>query len=376
MTGVCRVAVLGGSFGGGQRSIAQALAAYLERRHSGEVEVRVVDFLEEFAPSLAVLARFGYERSDDFFPSISGGLGDLVRAYPNDAAVRELEQGAVRAAGGFMRAFAPDAVVSTFPFAGGVASELKASHGYVSGTLVTDLAPHGVWLHPATDLYFVACKESREDLVLGGVAWDRIVVSGIPVPLQPESEGSRVFSPRRFGMPDRFSVAVRASAGMPGVVELVTAFAAAGIRVFAITGGDDRLRRRFEAPGIPHDLIEVFDSSEDTGTIIGSADVLVARPGGRSMHEAMAAGTPVILCPPVPGHEVRNADQVVNHGAGLLARDEEDAFDKARFLSAHPGRIEQMSVNMAAIGSASAAQTVCERVLAAVDRSRDVSGGS
>ncbi|MDP2400428.1 MAG: hypothetical protein Q8M66_00470, partial [Actinomycetota bacterium] len=169
-----RVVVIGGSYGGGQKAISSALVSYFEHRNKDSVEVHAVDLFERFAPGLSVLARFGYERSADFFPSLVGTFRDLARDQKHEAVVRELRTGALPALTRFLGDIEPSAVISTFPLAGGLVAECKANNGFVAATLVSDPAPQAVWVHPATDLYFVAGADARDDLVLRGVGWDRV----------------------------------------------------------------------------------------------------------------------------------------------------------------------------------------------------------
>ena len=55
-----RILILSASFGGGHRSAAEALHRYLTAHYRREIEVAVVDFFEEFAPSLNLLGKFAY----------------------------------------------------------------------------------------------------------------------------------------------------------------------------------------------------------------------------------------------------------------------------------------------------------------------------
>jgi processive 1,2-diacylglycerol beta-glucosyltransferase len=82
------------------------------------------------------------------------------------------------------------------------------------------------------------------------------------------------------------------------------------------------------------------------------------------VSESLSVGLPLIIFNPVPGQELYNVDFLVNYGAGLLARDEEDVVDKVRFLSTHPERLQQMATDARMLGKPEAAQTICECVLA------------
>ncbi len=86
-----------------------------------------------------------------------------------------------------------------------------------------------------------------------------------------------------------------------------------------------------------------------------AADVLVGKAGGLTVSEALAVGLPLIIYNPVPGQELYNVDFLVNFGAGLLSRDEDDVVEKVRFLSTHPERLKQMTDDAAMLGKPGAA---------------------
>jgi processive 1,2-diacylglycerol beta-glucosyltransferase len=362
-----KILVFSASFGGGHRSAAEAVRRYYEAHHADTVTVRVIDFFEEFVPSLNVLAKFAYQQSVQFFPALYGTFFDLSNKMPTNPVVHELRLMGLARATAYLDAFEPDAVISTFPVAGGVVADIKANRPLVSATVVTDFGVHRTWLHPATDLYFVACKEVREDLVVRGMPWDRVVVSGIPIHERFSAELESVRCREEFGLADRFTVLFTSIAGTPGdVKDLVGQLVRLGVQVAAVAGHSERLKRRLDGAVGGNELLRVFGFVEEMHKMMKAADVIVGKAGGLTVSEALAMKLPLIIYNPVPGQEIYNVDFIVNYGAGLLARDEEDVVEKVRFLSAHPGRLGQMSANAASIGTPAAAQTVCERVLAAL----------
>lgn len=362
-----RVLIFSASFGGGHRSAAEALLRYYREHYAEDVEVRIVDFFEGFMPGVNVLAKFAYQQSVAFFPALYGTFFELSNQLPSNPVVHELRIMGFQRAQGYIDEFEPDAVISTFPVAGGVVSDIKNERPLVAATVVTDYGVHRTWLHPSTDLYFVAAKEVREDLVVRGIPWDRIVVSGIPVHEKFSHRLERAQCRKDLGLTDRFTVLLTSAAGLTSDVRDIAAeLAGAGIQVAAATGSNTRLKRRLDTLSKKSDLVKVFGHTPEMHRLMRAADVLVGKAGGLTVSEALAVGLPLIIYNPVPGQEIYNVDFLVNSGAGLLSRDEEDVVEKVRFLSAHPDRLAQMAGNAATLGKPTAAQTICERVLAAV----------
>jgi processive 1,2-diacylglycerol beta-glucosyltransferase len=362
-----RVLIFSASFGGGHRSAAEALVGYLGEHYPRDVDVRIVDFFEEFMPGLNVLAKFAYQQSVAFFPDLYGTFFDASNVLPTNPVVHELRIMGFQRATAFIDDFKPDAVISTFPVAGGVVSDIKAERPLVSGTVITDYGVHRTWLHPGTDFYFVASKEVREGLVARGIDWDRVIVSGIPVHEKFSQPLTQAECRKYLGLSDKFTVLLTSAAGLTGDMrDMAKELSEGGIQVAAATGHNVRLRRRLETLSKRSANVHVYGHTPDMHRMMRGADVLVGKAGGLTVSEALAVGLPLIIFNPVPGQEIYNVDFLVNSGAGLLARDQEDVVEKVRFLSRHPERLVQMAENAQAVGKPKAAETVCERVLTAI----------
>ncbi|HSK47400.1 MAG TPA: glycosyltransferase [Coriobacteriia bacterium] len=362
-----RILVFSASFGGGHRSAAEALVRYYQEHYADSVEVRMVDFFEEFMPGLNVLAKFAYQQSVAFFPDLYGSFFDLSNAVPSNPVVHELRIMGFQRATNYIDDFRPDAVISTFPVAGGVVSDIKLERPMVAATVITDYGVHRTWLHPATDLYFVASKEVREDLVARGLDWDRVAVSGIPVHEKFSEQLQRTECRRTLGLSDRFTVLLTSAAGLTSDVrDIAAGLSHGGVQIAAATGHNRRLKRRLDTLAKRENHVCVYGYTPDMHRMMRAADVLVGKAGGLTVSESLAVGLPLIIYNPVPGQELYNVDFLVNSGAGLLSRDEEDVVEKVRFLSTHPQRLAQMAENARLLGKPAAAQTVCERVLAAI----------
>jgi processive 1,2-diacylglycerol beta-glucosyltransferase len=362
-----RILVFSASFGGGHRSAAEALVRYYKAHYGKEVDVRMVDFFDEFMPSVNVLAKFAYQQSVAFFPALYGTFFEASNTLPTNPVVHELKILGFQRATAYIDEFAPDAVISTFPVAGGVVSDIKLERPMVAATVITDYGVHRTWLHPATDLYFCASREVREDLVVRNIPWDRVVVSGIPVHEKFSEDLERAQCRKDLGLSDRFTVLLTSAAGLTSDVRDIAAeLAAGGIQVVAATGGNARLKRRLDSLASKTDLVRVFGHTPEMHRLMRAANVLVGKAGGLTVSEALAVGLPLIIYNPVPGQEIYNVDFLVNAGAGLLSRDEEDVVEKVRYLSTHPERLAQLTLDAAMLGKPAAAQAICERVLAAL----------
>jgi processive 1,2-diacylglycerol beta-glucosyltransferase len=360
-----RVLIYTASSGGGQRSTAVAIEAYLRAHHAETVHVRTVDFMAKHAPKLDALTRFALDSAVEFFPSALGTFSDLTGRMPHNPVVHELMASGFANAEQYVKAFEPDAVISMHPVPGGVVSELGGSMDLLAATVITDYTARGLWLHPDTDLYFVATNELRDDLVVRGIPYDRVVVSGIPIDERFTEPMSCESCREALGLADRFTVLLVSAAGSADETRsLARSLVGAGVQVAALAGRNERLHRALATLAEKHPLLHPFGPTSEMHAMMRAADVVVASVGGLTVPEAFAVGVPMIVRGTLPGQETHNADFLVTWGAGLEARTEDDALEEVRFLVTHPERLRQLAGNAAALGRPAAARAVCERVLA------------
>jgi processive 1,2-diacylglycerol beta-glucosyltransferase len=327
------------------------------------IEVTEVDFLEEFLPGVAVLARFAYAQDASFFPVSSGDLASAMSRSPGNAVLEALNGDGLDSLQRFLKAGSFDLVLATSEVGAAAAAEIAADIRPPVAAVVTTFSAGSAWVHPDCDLYFVATKEVREDLVMTGVPYSRVVVSGVPSRV-PERADSRSELRRRAGLAERFTVAL----GLAGYAHadtraIAVALSDLGIQVVVEQGQDSRADRHVRALAATGGLVRVADPGLHESPVL-MADMAMGRAGGTMLLEAVCAGVPSVIYNPVASRETANVDFLLNTGASLLARDDDDAVAKSRFLSNHPDRLNQMSVSAKGVGTYNSTRLVVDRLAA------------
>lgn len=170
----------------------------------------------------------------------------------------------------------------------------------------------------------------------------------------------------RAGLAERFTVVLgRAGYSQADVKGIAAALVGRGIQVVVERGQDSRADRQVGVLAATSHLLSVVDSGlNGSAALLG--DVVMGRAGSALLLEAVCAGVPSVIYTPVARQETANVDFLLNAGASLLARDGEDAVEKARFLSNHPDRLNQMRVSARAVGTNNAARLVVDRLAATI----------
>jgi hypothetical protein len=354
------VLILSAGFIGASRVAADAIGRHL-RSLPDAVEVTTIDLFEETVPSLGVLARFAYRSDPDFFPEGVVTWSQLVEEPNPSTVVAEIEANGISRIEELLSRVAPDAIIATLPIAGALATHMRPKKDpYVSTVVIPSWDPRGTLVHPDTDLCFVASREARDTLVVAGLGYDRIAISGIPTCGTPSSAGSPDTIVRR----ERFTVVLDGpSGGVRDTADLALAIAASGVPVVLAPPSDERARRAFESAAAGCSGVNVADSNISLLAELAASGLLVAPADSGMLVEAMGLGRPAIVYAQVPLLEARDVGFLVNSGAVLLAESDSDVLEKVRFLYTHRERVDQMGVCASGLMPTGAAQIICERVL-------------
>jgi processive 1,2-diacylglycerol beta-glucosyltransferase len=79
-------------------------------------------------------------------------------------------------------------------------------------------------------------------------------------------------------------------------------------------------------------------------------DILVAKPGGLIVAEALSSGIPLILSQPGPGVETANMEFLVRHGVALPGETADDVIESLHFCVENPEAVHRMKLEARKLG--------------------------
>ncbi len=310
------VLILTTDAGGGHRSVAKALAASFEEVGGAGCDVRVVDFMADYAPfplsHTREMYRFMMRRPalySAFYDVTNTRDGWVINAPAMGLA---MEAGMRR----LLREHAPDVVVTTHPLASPpLVSVLHRRHERLPYyTVVTDFGHvHTFWAYPFGELWFAPCEETAGHLIRSGIPTERVLISGYPVhPRFARRTRPAAELRRELGLePDRFTALVIGGAEGVGPVEEVVE-AAAGKpgcwQLIVVAGRNEALRERLEAQAARWAVpVHVDGLVEDMPSRMHAANILLSKGGPATLSEALTCGLPALLTSVLPGQEEDDA---------------------------------------------------------------------
>jgi processive 1,2-diacylglycerol beta-glucosyltransferase len=211
----------------------------------------------------------------------------------------------------------------------------------------TDFQTEPPWVQSEIDVYCVASEEARGQLIGWGVLPNRVLLCGIPVDPAFALPFDRHELKQALGLDPRRPV-VLVMGGGKGPVPLDRVVSSlelcnAPMQVLAVAGHDRFLRQRMEAlrGRLAMDL-HLFGWTENVPELMAVSDLLITKPGGLTVAEAMAAGLPMILTHPIPGPEERHVRYLGQTGVALHAETLDDIPRLTSRLLSSPGELEEI----------------------------------
>jgi processive 1,2-diacylglycerol beta-glucosyltransferase len=320
-------------------------------RIQGDLEVRVVDSLAYTNPVLAKFVMRTYLGMIKNTPDIWDYLYDNPKIKRRTARFTDaIERTNSLKLGGLIEQFRPHAIVCTQAFSCGVISEYKRVTGARLPLVgvVTDFAAHCYWAHDGADLYSVPTPAVRSTLLNLGVPVRRIRVTGIPThPVFAESVNEEAVR-KRYGLREDTAkiLIMGGSHGIGPVKEIVTHLdrIPQPFEILVVTGKNEPLRERLEARRrkMLHPL-HVFGYIESVHELMELADVLISKPGGVTVSEALIKRVPLVICRPIPGQEMKNTEYLIEQNVAVKAEDPADVPVLVEQLLRSPATLERMA---------------------------------
>lgn len=228
--------------------------------------------------------------------------------------------------------FRPHAVICTQAFPCGIIADYKKTFGHntlLAGVL-TDYAPHAYWLYDNVDMYFVPSDEAKERFISNGISPDRIELAGIPI----DTKFKKVIDKKRvlnsLGLSEKEPVILMmgGSQGIGPIKDLIKVLnkSSASFQIIAVSGGNKKLYRylRKITPRLNKKSV-ALGYADNVDELMAVSSLIVTKPGGITISEALTKGLPLLIVKPIPGHEQMNTEHLLKNKMAIRADSLQDA---------------------------------------------------
>lgn len=223
----------------------------------------------------------------------------------------------------------PGIIISTFPMCSGLVSICKEKYKLNTPlvTCMTDIVDSCEWLHENTDLYLVPAVSTKLKLMQKGIDEYRIRVTGIPVRkefLSPEKD----YESNCYKNTDDTKLKVLFMGGGFGYFNLDYDFLSwlggcKDIEAHIVTGLNKRLYEKLSS-NKNFKNIHVYGFVENVAELMDNAELLISKPGGITIFEALHKHIPLITSKAKVGQEIENCKFINESNIGIIGRNSDE----------------------------------------------------
>ena len=371
-----KILILYGSYGGGHLSAAKSLQNYFETHHKEDIEVKILDCIEYINKYINKVSTEAYKevakKAPWIWKKIYNNSKDGALAHLSTTTNKLMSKKLIA----LLSEENPDLIISTHPFATQMIAHLKETKkiNYRLATVMTDFHIHPQWLvsFEQNDFFFVANSQMKIDMIGLGVDDEKIFVSGIPVSdkfsqkidtdkvfeefeLDKDKKTILFFAGGEFGLGRNKTFMI-----LKAIIRLFP-----DMQVVAIAGKNKAMKEKFtelvKNTNSEH-RIKILDYTNKVPELMRIACIVITKPGGLTVSEALASKKPIIVINPIPGQEEENAEYLINNNVAIRITDEDNISRTLKYLFKNTENFEQMVESTKKLSKPNATKTIAEKM--------------
>lgn len=361
-----KVLILSISTGQGHHATGQAIETEF---HDMGIECETLDAYEYIEPLLSDLVSKGYLISTAYAKTLSSKVYDIavkkkkpVRKYSvpkitNTVWARDLNH--------YIEDYQPDVIICTHVLSATLVNIMQERHWINAMTvgIVTDFTVHPLWEEARSIDYYVTPSELLEfQMKRKGLSEEKILPFGIPIKSKFSRRIEKKQARAQLGLdPDQRTILLMSgSMGYGKIDESIEKLDGLDLdaQVMVVCGNNKRMYHKVSALQTKK-RFEIYGYVDNVDLMMDAADCIITKPGGITTSEALAKGLPMIMVNPIPGHEMRNAEFMLNNGLALYAT-KSFPLDEAVFsLFKYPERIAHIRKMIDVYGRRDSTRKLC-----------------
>jgi processive 1,2-diacylglycerol beta-glucosyltransferase len=318
---MAKVLILSASTGHGHNQAAKCLKSELE---ASGYTVSIVEPVKEESKFMEKLVDDGYQLLASRLPKMYGKLYKITyHKYVNKGVVTFLNLTLSTTIFQLIQEHTPDLLIVTHPLFVNVVSLLKAD-GKIDLpfiAIVTDYMAHLFYVNKYVDAYIVGSRYTKDTLTEKGVSADKIYAYGIPI-------RKEFRQPRREHKDNTFTILLMGGGmGVPYMRKCLEKLLINkhNFRLLVVCGNNQKLKTSLEnkLAGLTTGgkEIKIYGFTPNIADLMDESDVIVTKPGGLTVTEAINKNIPIIIPFFIPGQEEENTEILVKAGLAVRASD-------------------------------------------------------
>ena len=353
-----KVLIAYASYGSGHKKVAEYVDEYF-KQHSDNYEIKVIDVMDyasliaklnqkffnlNFKYQMSLSQTIGYEITDNKI--VTAPYKEITKLFLNKKLEKEILK------------FNPDVLISTHFFPSILMGNINQKYNKNTKiiTILTDYASHAMWLknHKRENAYIVTNEIVKNELIDYGIPENKIYPFGIPLSSQfkqIDKDTDKVKS--RYNIQNNKLLFLFFGGGSMGssftynyLKQLLKE--ELDINIIFVSGKNTKLKEKCDEYIAKNNIknVTVIGFTNDISNLLNIADVVISKPGGLSVTEAVEMNTPMVLIPGNGGQENHNAKFITKNRFGIRTRTPYSLAKKCKKLVDNPLIIKEMHQNL------------------------------
>lgn len=347
-----RILILTASTGQGHNAAADSLKRELEL--SGYEVIKEEPF-KVMGTSVDAFMGDGYKLLATKMPKLYGTLYKLTNYETKSTKVSKMFYKPVaKTILEFCNQYKPTLIISTHPlFVGGVTmlkEEELIDLPFIS--VITDLLPHLSYVNREfVDAYITGAQQTADELINRGIEPTKIHVFGIPI----KREFTDKIDTQSLERDPRFTILLMGgSMGLNGMKKVFKHILELNrkLKLIVVCGNNEHLRESLvkrmddiESELLEGKSIEILGFTNKVAQLMDISDVIITKPGGITVSEALTKRIPMMIPFYIPGQEAENTEVLLDAGAAIEVNTK-NIEEKLEVLIDHPEQLELMKRNI------------------------------
>lgn len=348
-----KIFIVYASAGTGHFKAAQGIYNYLRLKNKN-VELKLIDALEKTNILFRNIYTYGYNLAVNYAPylwalafwttytSCLRPLIERIHFIINWLNSKKFAQ--------FLIQENPDFIISTHFLPAQLSAYLKRNRKINSQlfAVITDFGIHPFWIYKGIDTYIVASDFTKKKLTTFGVKEENIKVFGIPVDLKFLKVYEKDALCRKINIEqNKFTVLIVTGSFGIGPIEELVDLLYKEVQVLVVCAYNKRLYKKLKNKSYP--FVYVFGFVDNIQELMSISNIIITKPGGLTISEALVMELIPIFISPIPGQEMENIKVLARYGVGLSIKHIDDIKDVILDYKNAPDKIEKMKKNIRAI---------------------------
>jgi len=357
-----KVLILTASTGGGHNQAAKSLSSKFQFYG---YEVIVVDILKLTNKVMEKLFVEGYEILSCSLPIVYRGL----YKYSNKKSIN------IRLSKYIYKIFKrkiyksieeeqPDLIVGTHPFIVNIVSGLRYKKRiYIPFiSVVTDFKAHSSYFGECVDAYITGSEYTNMGMIKRGIDPDKLYCYGIPI------KQDFLSANRNIEAKDKSNFTVLLMGGSMGITAIEEVLEGLvncknKLNIIVVCGNNEELYNKIKARygGDSKDKgIEIYGFTNEIPKLMDRSDILISKPGGLTVSEAIVKRLPILIPYMLPGQEEENAEFLSDSGIAIMINNIDEIDGLINDLINKPEILENMKKRMESISDDYSVDSIVE----------------